>query len=156
MKKHILIYTICPILFIGCTNTPQSIPTPNVPINKSNFISPSDSNLTNPLDTNIAYENNNTTPVVYSKPKKTIKLKKVEDENFTPSYMYLEEQKEQHTTTKPQTPTPTIQSEQNNITDVTEEECIMILGEDRFNRYIEMLGSTQKALKRCQMIQANS
>jgi hypothetical protein len=80
-------------------------------------------------------------------PKKKIKLKKVEDDNFSEGYMYPQTQKK--TTTKP---TSTTASTHLNM---TKEECIGLIGEEKFYKYAEMLGSEAAPIKRCAILKAN-
>lgn len=98
----------------------------------------------------------NTTEKTISKkipprPKKTIQLKKVEDDNFSPEYMYPEDREkrtesiasaQQETPTPPEAPGPII----------TKEECIDIIGQEKFDKYTALLGSEEASLKRCEII----
>jgi hypothetical protein len=133
------------IFFLGCNQIPQ-IPQPSVPKQKSNFISPDDSNLSVPLDENKTIQQIKQVP--QKAPKKHIKLKKVEDQNFSPDYMYPTENKP-----KKEKPIEVKQTKVQNDT-MSIAECISMIGQDRFNRYTQMLGSQDAALKRCQMIKA--
>jgi len=77
---------------------------------------------------------------------------KVEDDNFDPSYMYLEnEKKTTHNAnvTPPQNlpPAPAAKT-------MSKDACIALIGEAKFTRYTEMLGSEAAALKRCAMLKA--
>lgn len=85
------------------------------------------------------------------RPKKTIQLKKVEDDNFSPEYMYPEDREkrtesiasaQQETPTPPEAPGPII----------TKEECIDIIGQEKFDKYTSLLGSEEASLKRCEII----
>jgi len=146
MKSNILIVPIISIFFIGCNEIPQ-IPQPHVPQNKSNFIQPKDINTSKPMEQNRTKYPKQAT---IKAPKKNIKLKKVEDNNFSPEYMYP-------TVAKKQTKTPTTKIvSDNTTTSVTKEECISMIGQERFDRYVQMLGSQNAAIKRCQMIKAQS
>jgi hypothetical protein len=76
-------------------------------------------------------------------------LKKVEDNNFDPEYMYPDTPK-QHVKNK--------LSEKKNRTKpsqtVSKEECLSLIGETKFRHYTEMLGSEAAALKRCALLKA--
>jgi len=83
-------------------------------------------------------------------------IKKVEDTNFSDSYMYPQTKsvvkKEKVTPTlavaTPETTTPTVQ------TGMTKVACIAMLGEEKFNKYTQMFGSEAASIKRCTMLQA--
>ncbi len=104
---------------------------------------------------NISDNEKNTTKETISKkipqkPKKIIALKKVEDNNFSPEYMYPEDNAKemkvaadaQETSTPPEAPGPII----------TKEECISMIGQEKFDKYTALLGSEEASIKRCQMI----
>jgi hypothetical protein len=93
-------------------------------------------------------------------PPRKPKLKKVEDDNFSPEYMYPEstgkkrkrsssssdaQNRKEDSATPKATPTPA---------SVTKEECIALIGETKYDRYVEMLGSEAAALKRCTLLKA--
>jgi hypothetical protein len=133
---------ISSLAFIGCNEVPQ-LPQPHVPQNRSNFVQTPDTNATKPKDTNQA-----TKPITIPKPpKKNIKLKKVQDDNFSPEYMYPESKKPVvKKVAKKSTPS---------TTKMTQQECINLIGQERFDRYVQMLGSIDGAIKRCMMIKAS-
>jgi len=138
MKTQIYILAVASMLFVGCNDIP-SIPQPYVPQNRNNFISPTDNNLTQPIG-----DINQSIPKL---PKKHIKLKEVHDNDFTPEYMYPVDKKDKE---------PLESEISNNInnkyTNMSETECITLIGQERFDRYVKMLGSKQDAIKRCQII----
>ncbi len=82
---------------------------------------------------------------LYPKPKKKIKLKKVEDTNYNSSYMYPDNKKK----TTPHVPTTLAPTAPMDKT-----QCIAIIGEAKYNRYTELFGSERAAIKRCVMIRA--
>jgi len=81
-------------------------------------------------------------------PKKNIKLKKVEDKNYSSSYMYPG-------TTK-SAPKKVVQAPTTSAatTTMSKEECISIIGQDKFDKYTQMFGSEAASLKRCKMLKA--
>jgi hypothetical protein len=146
MKSKLLIVICSPILFIGCNSIPQ-IPQPHVPKNRTNFITPNDSNMSNPL---------NTKPIqktIPKAPKKHFTPKNVEDQNFSPDYMYPKTTKDKKDLSK------NIIAKEDNIKiqteTMTQQECINLIGQERFDRYVQMLGSIDGAIKRCMMIKAS-
>ena len=81
---------------------------------------------------------------VPTKPKKNIKLKKVEDNNYSSGYMYPGEKKKPVTKIA-QTTTP-----------MSKSECIGIIGADKFAKYTQLYGGEAASLKRCSMLKAMS
>ena len=94
-------------------------------------------------------------PVVKKRPKPEIKtpkppkvvheFKEVEDNNFSPDYMY------------PETPKKTKKSTQSDclpVTTVSRSECISMIGQEKFERYTQMLGGEEGAIKRCTLLKA--
>jgi len=162
MKYTSRVIVFSSFIFVGCNNVPQ-IPQPHVPNDKNNFVSPKDGNLSTPMaDTNATLDANKTKikpKRVYKipkPPKKHIKLKEVHDNDFTPEYMYPGAKKQP---TKIDTTTAEVEKEITVPTvasnTMSESECISMIGQERFDRYVQMLGSTNGAIKRCQMIKAS-
>jgi len=90
-----------------------------------------------------------------AKPKKNIELKEVEDTNFSSEYMYPEGKKKKE---KPvavakadSTETAAPAASTNNM---NKSECISMIGQDKFDKYTQMLGDEASAIKRCKMLKA--
>lgn len=80
-------------------------------------------------------------------PKKNIKLKKVEDNNYTSKYMYPGTPKKK--------PVKVAQLAKPNVgTPMDKAQCINMIGADKFAKYTEMFGSESASIKRCSMLQA--
>ncbi len=86
-------------------------------------------------------------------PKKHIELKEVEDENFSSDYMYPETDKkkskkveESANTAETVVASPTAA--------MSNAECISMIGQEKFDKYAQMLGSEAGALKKCAMLKA--
>jgi len=82
-------------------------------------------------------------------PKKKIELKEVQDNNYSPEYMYPEDQYKKDipapsTGTAPQAAAPSM----------TKEECIGMIGQEKFDKYSEMFGNTSAPLKRCRLLKS--
>ena len=77
-------------------------------------------------------------------PKKNIKLKKVEDNNYSSGYMYPGAKKKKK---KPVTVASTSST-------MNKTECISMIGQDKFDKYTQMFGSEAASLKRCKMLKA--
>ena len=88
-------------------------------------------------------------------PKKNIKLKKVEDTNYTSGYMYPGQAKK-----KPKTPvklaklTPASTPSTSASSIMGKSECIAMIGADKFSKYTQMFGSEAASIKRCKMLKA--
>lgn len=80
-------------------------------------------------------------------PKKNIKLKKVEDNNYSSNYMYPGAPKKK--------PVKVAQTTKAKVgTTMDKAQCINMIGADKFAKYTEMFGSESASIKRCAMLQA--
>jgi len=77
-----------------------------------------------------------------TKPKKNIKLKKVEDNNYSSGYMYPGEKKKS---------APKVAQTSSTM---SKSECIGMIGADKFAKYTQMYGGEAASLKRCGMLKA--
>jgi hypothetical protein len=143
MKYTISSISVLVLLFNGCSQIPEL----SVPEKKSNFIKHKDHNVTAPKPKHTTKKIKHTIP---KKPKKKIKLKTVEDQNFSPDYMYPTTSK----TTKKIAQIQPIKDTPAQTSAMSKDECISMIGQERFDRYIQLLGSQSSAIKRCQMIKA--
>jgi len=82
-------------------------------------------------------------------PKKNIKLKKVEDNNYSSGYMYPHTTKKKPLKIEQST---TVITNTNTLMDRAE--CITMIGQDKFDKYTQMFGSEAASLKRCKMLKA--
>jgi len=85
-------------------------------------------------------------PTLPTPPKKNIKLKKVEDNNYSSGYMYPAAKKK---TVKVAQATTTSTS-----TFMDRAQCITMIGQEKFDKYTQMFGSEAASLKRCKMLKA--
>ncbi len=83
-------------------------------------------------------------------PKKNIKLKEVEDENFSSEYMYPQTDKK---AAKKSEKLTTVAAEGTSVSAMTNEECISMIGQAKFDKYAQMYGGAG-ALKKCKMLKA--
>ena len=85
-------------------------------------------------------------------PKKNIKLKEVEDENFSSEYMYPKAKKQEVAKVKE----PVAYTEDINpaISSMSNGECIAMIGQEKFDKYSQMYGGSSAALKKCKMLKA--
>ncbi len=76
-------------------------------------------------------------------PKAEHTLKAVEDNNFSPEYMYPQTDK---------TRTVHHTASHHKKTAMSKEACIQMIGKEKFDRYTKMLGSEYNAIKRCELL----
>ena len=88
------------------------------------------------------------TPIIPTAPKKNIKLKKVEDNNYSSGYMYPGAKPKKRKEVTPIEPLAAA----NTIMNKTE--CISMIGQAKFDKYTQMFGSEAASLKRCKMLKA--
>jgi|GEM_PF-3571046 len=144
-------FTSTMLLFSGCAK--QQLPAPNpAAIYAQQLPEPQPplppQELLTPAPTKVAAANKPLPP----KPKKVHKLKKVEDTNFNPDYMYPEAKKPK--TVKKVTPKIATPALKTASATMTRAKCIEMLGAEKFERYTQMLGGEAGAIKRCTMLQS--
>ena len=90
-----------------------------------------------------------------AKPKKNIELKEVEDTNFSSEYMYPEgkKKKEKPVAIAKADPTETA-APAASTNNMSKSECISMIGQEKFDKYTQMLGEEASAIKRCKMLKA--
>jgi len=81
-------------------------------------------------------------------PKKKMKLKEVKDTNYNDKYMYPEDTA---AAKKDPIKSTEISSTTNNM---TKEECISMISQEKFDKYTNMFGSEAASIKRCAMLKA--
>ena len=86
-------------------------------------------------------------------PKKKIALKKVDDTIDNDNYMYPEDTRANKRDTTTQKASSS-KSPQQTTLEMTKEECISMIGQDKFDKYTEMFGNETSSIKRCMMIKA--
>jgi len=136
MKLWILILSAS-LLMISCT-TQQSAPRLREPVK-------------------VVPDTNTTKMYAPAPPKKKIELKEVEDTNFSSEYMYPEAKRKKgkpvavlQTDTRDEAvavPSPSPNS-------MGRGECISMIGQEKFDKYTQMLGDEASAIKRCKMLKA--
>lgn len=102
------------------------------------------------------------TPKLPQAPKKNIKLKRVEDSNYSSSYMYpttkkkpMLQKKVIHTpvvTSPSSTTLAPLKPIQHGT--MSKAECISMIGINKFTKYTQMFGSEAASLKRCKILKA--
>jgi LAS superfamily LD-carboxypeptidase LdcB len=82
-------------------------------------------------------------------PKKKIKLKKVEDKNYSDKYMYPEDTKSAKKDAKLKK-----KSVIKTSSSMSKSECISMISQEKFDKYTAMFGSEAASIKRCTMLKA--
>jgi len=94
------------------------------------------------------------TPVIKpEKPKKIYRLKEVQDNNFNPEYMYPETSgriRKVSRNTSAEDAASAIKATET----VSRDECISMIGQEKFDKYTRMLGGESGAIKRCAMLRS--
>ncbi len=90
--------------------------------------------------------------VVLEKPTKIKELKEVEDNNFDPEYMYPDTQKRSPKVHAVSQSTDTIADASSDT--MSREACIGMIGQEKFDKYTQMLGSESAAIKRCILLRS--
>jgi PBP1b-binding outer membrane lipoprotein LpoB len=134
------------LLFSGCTSNSQIVQLQNRSIQQSLVIQQQQRQITALQNKLNAIQQKPTYSPEKIKPKKNIKLKKVEDNNYSSDYMYPDDKKKKTEETAVTTATQTAP--------MSRAECIAMIGEAKFDRYTQMFGSEAAAIKRCMMIRA--
>jgi hypothetical protein len=96
----------------------------------------------------------NTTKVIKEhvpqRSRKKIKLKKVEDDNFSEAYMYPEDRTQKEKAVKVAAANTTYPA----VAAMGREECIGMIGQEKFDKYTQMFGNEASSIKRCAMLKA--
>jgi uncharacterized protein YcfL len=138
--------TFALLTFSGCTSNSQIVQLQNRTIQQSLIIQQQQRQIAALQSKLESMKHKPAYPTASVKPKKNIKLKKVEDNNYSSDYMYPDDKK----TKKKTAPVTTVS--QSSL--MSKAECIAMIGEAKYARYTEMFGSEAAALKRCAMIRA--
>ncbi len=111
----------------------------------------------------------------YHPPKKRIKLKEVQDDNYSSAYMYPEAKVKKEKMA--QVPTPPIKTESKPVSvqeaetpsinksesvsvqeiktpSMNKTECVGMIGQEKFDKYTQMFGNESSSIKRCAMLKA--
>lgn len=80
-------------------------------------------------------------------------LTEVQDGNFSSAYMYPEEKVTKEKVVKVAT-TESTESTETTASVMSKEECVGMIGQDKFDKYAQMFGSETSSIKRCAMLKA--
>ncbi|MFT7879199.1 MAG: hypothetical protein ABXS91_02290 [Sulfurimonas sp.] len=82
-------------------------------------------------------------------PKRTFKPKVVQADNYSSEYMYPSDKVQSTPVKKTQDKEESLSSET-----MTKEECIAMIGKEKFEKYTEMFSGEAAAIKRCRLLKA--
>ena len=135
------------IMFSGCSSRTQNIKLQNKNAKQSLIIQQQQAQIDALNVKLVTREKARERSTLLPPPKKNIKLKKVEDDNYTSEYMYPRVIKKN--------PVKVIQSTIPNAnTSMDKAQCIEMIGPEKFAKYAQMFGSEAASLKRCKMLKA--
>ncbi len=99
-------------------------------------------------------ETNTTVPVPQKVHKKIeLKVKEVQDGNYSSAYMYPEDKVKKEKIVKvAEAGTTATATTTTNV--MSKEECISMIGQDKFDKYTQMFGNEASSIKRCVMLKA--
>jgi uncharacterized protein YcfL len=143
------------LVFAGCNSRTQNLQLRNINAHQAQTIKQQQllidalkEKIDGPTDT---YTSTSSVPQA---PKRNVTLKKVEDTNYNSGYMYPGENKKVTAPTPQEVTTSSSPSGTSSSTGMSKEECIGMIGEDKFAKYTKMFGSEASSLKRCTILKA--
>jgi len=87
-------------------------------------------------------------------PKKKIELKEVQDDNYSPEYMYPEDKYKKDKLVEEKPTGATEVSAETATPGMSREECISMIGQEKFDKYTEMFGNEAASIKRCTLLKS--
>ncbi|BAF71553.1 hypothetical protein [Sulfurovum sp. NBC37-1] len=98
-------------------------------------------------------ETNATRYVAPPPPKKHIELKEVQDDNYSPEYMYPDDKykKDKLVKAKDSTADEAIEKA---AASMSRAECISMIGQEKFDKYTQMYGNEEASIKRCTLLKS--
>jgi len=129
--KYLYIFVTATLIFTGCAEQ-------HIKVKKSSVT---------------AKETNTTKYVAPPPPKKHIELKEVQDDNYSPEYMYPDDKykKDKLVKTEPENADDSIEKA---AAHMSKEECISMIGQEKFDKYTQMYGSESASIKRCTLLKS--
>ena len=101
-----------------------------------------------------AKESNATRHVAPPPPKKHIELKEVQDDNYSPEYMYPDDKyKKDKLVEAKESDNPDASLEKASES-MSKEECISMIGQEKFDKYTELYGNEAASIKRCTLLKS--
>ncbi|SFV64812.1 hypothetical protein MNB_SV-10-384 [hydrothermal vent metagenome] len=131
--RSLIFLTVTACFFSACTNTAPTLKKQTVKTKETN--------------TSKRYA------AVPPPPKKKIVLKEVQDDNYSPEYMYPDDKykKDKPVQKKEAEPEAVLEKE---TASMSKEECISMIGQQKFDKYAEMYGSESAPIKRCTLLKS--
>jgi hypothetical protein len=86
-------------------------------------------------------------------PKKKIELKEVQDDNYSPEYMYPDDKYKKDKLVEKKSDTSNAPMEKASAS-MSKEECVSMIGQEKFDKYTEMFGNEAASIKRCTLLKS--
>ena len=87
-------------------------------------------------------------------PKKHIELKEVQDDNYSPEYMYPEDKYKKDKLVEAKGSKSADASLEKASESMSREECISMIGQEKFDKYTELYGNETASIKRCTLLKS--
>jgi hypothetical protein len=104
-----------------------------------------------PIVTKAPVKETNTTKVpVPQRAHKKIELKEVQDGNYSSAYMYPQDKVKKEKVVK----VAAVETPASTSNTMSKEECVNMIGQEKFDKYTQMFGNEASSIKRCAMLKA--
>ena len=87
-------------------------------------------------------------------PKKHIELKEVQDDNYSPEYMYPDDKYKKDKLVEAKPGGTADASLEKAAESMSRDECIAMIGQEKFDKYTEMYGNEAASIKRCTLLKS--
>lgn len=87
-------------------------------------------------------------------PKKHIELKEVQDDNYSPEYMYPDDKYKKDKLVEDKPGDTADASLEKAAASMSRDECISMIGQEKFDKYTQMYGSEDASIKRCTLLKS--
>ncbi|AKF25352.1 hypothetical protein YH65_08095 [Sulfurovum lithotrophicum] len=101
-----------------------------------------------------AKETNATSYVAPPPPKKHIKLKEVQDDNYSPEYMYPDDKYKKDKLVEAKGDSTAAEAIEKAAASMSRAECISMIGQEKFDKYTQMYGNEEASIKRCTLLKS--
>ena len=87
-------------------------------------------------------------------PKKHIELKEVQDDNYSPEYMYPEDKYKKDKLVEAKSDSAAEEPIEKAAASMSREECISMIGQEKFDKYTQIYGNEAAPIKRCTLLKS--
>jgi len=99
-------------------------------------------------------ESNATRYVAPPPPKKHIELKEVQDDNYSPEYMYPDDKYKKDKLVEAKGDSTADKAIEKAAASMSRAECISMIGQEKFDKYTQMYGNEEASIKRCTLLKS--